>query len=89
MNTKYAHEELKEIRFQKFKKEFLPRLENYYPIQFFPIACVCVIETIDYGIINFYPKSNSLLIRKTNRWIKPGLQFIVQNLLKKSDNAGK
>jgi hypothetical protein len=39
-------------------------------------------EFNDYGIIDFYPKANNLLIRKTNTWKKPGLKWIKENILK-------
>jgi hypothetical protein len=35
-----------------------------------------------YGIIDFFPKANKLLIRKKNKWIKPALKFIVENIIK-------
>lgn len=34
-----------------------------------------------YGIIDFYPKSNKLLIRRQNKWKKPALKFIINNLI--------
>ena len=34
-----------------------------------------------YGIIDFFPKANKLLIRKQNKWKKPALKFIVRNIL--------
>ena len=40
------------------------------------------IDTNDkFGIIDFFPKANKLLIRKDNKWIKPGTQWIIKNLL--------
>lgn len=34
-----------------------------------------------YGIIDFFPKANKLLIRKQNKWKKPALKFIIRNIL--------
>ncbi len=34
-----------------------------------------------YGLIDFFPKANKLLIRKQNKWKKPALKFIVRNIL--------
>jgi len=34
-----------------------------------------------YGVIDFFPKANKLLIRKQNKWKKPALKFIVSNIL--------
>jgi len=39
-------------------------------------------ETEMYGIIDFFPKANSVLIRKDNNWKKPGLKWIKKNILK-------
>ena len=33
-----------------------------------------------YGIIDFYPKANKLLIRKSNKWINQGLKWIITKL---------
>ena len=38
-------------------------------------------QEIKFGIIDYFPKANKVLIRKDNRWIKPGLKWIVDNLL--------
>lgn len=35
----------------------------------------------EYGIIDYYPKANKLLIRKKNKWIKPALRFIVNKII--------
>jgi len=34
-----------------------------------------------YGIIDFFPKANKLLIRKKNKWVKPALRFIIKNII--------
>ena len=34
-----------------------------------------------FGIVDYFPKANKLLIRKKNEWVKPGLAWIVKNLL--------
>ena len=34
------------------------------------------------GKIDFYPKSNKILIRQQNKWINNGLQWLVNKLLK-------
>jgi len=32
-----------------------------------------------FGSIDFYPKANKVLIRKQNKWIKPGLKWLIKN----------
>ena len=34
------------------------------------------------GTVDFYPKSNKVLIRKDNKWINQGLQWLIEKLLK-------
>lgn len=41
------------------------------------------IEPTNYGIIDYYPKSNKILIGKKNKWIEGGLYWIRNTLLKK------
>lgn len=38
-------------------------------------------QEIRFGIIDYFPKANKLLIRNKNQWIKPGLPWILKNLL--------
>jgi hypothetical protein len=40
-------------------------------------------QEVKFGIIDYFPKANKVLIRKDNRWIKPGLNWILKNLLNK------
>jgi hypothetical protein len=39
------------------------------------------IQETKYGLVDYYPKANKILIRKQNKWIKPGLKWIIKNLL--------
>ena len=39
------------------------------------------IKTDVFGIVDFFPKANKLLIRKQNKWIKPGLKWLINNLM--------
>ena len=39
-------------------------------------------KTDKFGIIDYFPKANKVLIRKDNRWIIGGLNWINQNLIK-------
>lgn len=36
----------------------------------------------EFGIIDYFPKANKVLIRKENRWITQGLKWIVTTFLK-------
>lgn len=35
-----------------------------------------------YEVIDYFPKANKILIRKQNKWIQPGLAWLIKNLLK-------
>ena len=37
----------------------------------------------DGNIIDLYPKANKLLIRKTHKWVKPALKWIINQILSK------
>ena len=39
------------------------------------------IYTDRFGIVDYYPKSNKLLLRKDNKWINLGIEWIKENLL--------
>lgn len=38
------------------------------------------IEFEEVGKVDFYPKSNKVLVRSKNRWLRNGLEFLVNNL---------
>jgi hypothetical protein len=39
-------------------------------------------QTELFGIIDYFPKANKILIRKKNKWCEQGLKWINQNLIK-------
>jgi len=69
---------LKKYRDDIFVDKMLPKLQKKYKINI-EHSCRYVIHT-DNGIIDYYSKANKLLIRKENKWVKPGLQWIINNL---------
>ena len=71
---------LREKRSEKFQ-EYLPYLENRYEITKRENNSY-TINTQEYGNLDYFPKANNLLIRKDNQWVKPGLKWIIENLLK-------
>lgn len=77
---------LREGRLEKFTETYLPQLlKAGYDISEDVWTYRYTIDTStggkNYGIVDYYPKANNLLIRKTNKWIKPGLRWIVEKLL--------
>lgn len=71
---------LKEKRSEKFIEDYLPVLNLRYPIEKRDNGSY-TISTQDYGIIDYFPKANKVLIREENKWIKPGLKWIFNNLI--------
>lgn len=72
---------LRESRSERFVDDYLPLLRKRYPVELRSNGSHSI-TTQDYGIVDYYPKVNKILIRKTNSWIKPGLRWILNNLLK-------
>ena len=44
-------------------------------------GCITIRPT-DFGILDFYPKANKVLIRTSNKWITDGKQWLTIKLLK-------
>jgi hypothetical protein len=74
---------LREERKERFEETWLPKLlkqdvvvthyahpQNKYEI--------CFIEDGLQITVDYFPKANKVLIRHKNKWIKPGLRWIVQ-----------
>lgn len=40
-----------------------------------------IIETDEHGTLDFFPKANKLQIRRGNKWVKPGLSWLIKELL--------
>ena len=71
---------IREERSENFEDKWLKRMQIQTDIVLRIRGCYTF--TSKYGIIDFYPKANKLLIREKNQWKKPGLKFIVSNILK-------
>lgn len=70
---------IREGRSEKFEEHYLPALKIKYPVES-RINGSYTITTQDFGILDYFPKANKLLIREKNKWIKPGLKWIYNNL---------
>lgn len=71
---------LREERIGNFEKKWLPKLKETHIVKKGPSYSYIIYST-RYGVIDFFPKANRCLLRKKSRWIKPGLQWIVKNLM--------
>jgi DNA-binding winged helix-turn-helix (wHTH) protein len=75
---------LREHRLEKFQDYIIPLQQRGYDVVESNHKYTIDTDTQDvqFGIIDYFPKANKLLIRKDNKWVKPGLTWIHNNLLK-------
>ena len=76
--TKILREE-RNLRFDNFKDVLL---KEGFNITEYPDKGKFTIEPTEFGIIDFYPKANKVLIRKQNKWIPAGYSWIQKTLIK-------
>ena len=72
---------IREDRNERFVKEHLGYLAISYDVEYYEHSHRYTIYNTPFGDLDFYPKANKVLIRKDNKWIKPGLNWIYKNLL--------
>jgi len=71
----------REKRNDNFLDKWLPRIEAKCTVTVDPNMGKYTIQPTPKGIIDYYPKSNRLLIRTSNTWKDGGLAILI-NLLK-------
>jgi hypothetical protein len=71
---------IRENRSERFVEDYLPALMLRYTTTKRDNGSYSII-TEAYGTLDYFPKVNKVLIRKENKWIKPGLKWIRENLL--------
>jgi predicted urease superfamily metal-dependent hydrolase len=79
LHTKAVREERKE----RFEEKWLPLLlEKEVVVTHFANPQnkyeICFMENGTEEVVDYFPKVNKILIRKSNKWIKPGLRWIVK-----------
>ena len=75
---------IREARLERFEDGYAEKLEsnNCIVIPFNGSKVVIDTQTEKYGIVDYYPKANKILIRKDNKWLTQGLRWINDTLLK-------
>ena len=75
---------MREARLERFEDGYAEKLEsnNCIVIPFNGSKVVIDTQTEKYGIVDYYPKANKILIRKDNKWLNQGLRWINDTLLK-------
>ena len=72
---------IREERLEKFQDKWLVLLKEKYDVHYNEQLYAYVIKDSSLGLIHFYPKSNKVLICNKSKWEKPGLKFLIKNLL--------
>jgi hypothetical protein len=73
---------IREERLERFEEEWLEKITNSSKVvQYQILDGKYVFWMADGNIIDFYPKANKLLIRRKNKWIKPALKWLIENLI--------
>ena len=75
---------IREARLERFEEGYAEKLESNkcIVIPFNGSKVVIDTQTEKYGIVDYYPKANKILIRKDNKWLTQGLRWINDTLLK-------
>ena len=73
---------IREERIERFKDEWIDKFEEAGVHFAYSQNQNKYMTETEHGTIDFYPKANKVLIRKKNKWIKPGLKWLITNLLK-------
>lgn len=73
---------LRAQRKEKFEDTWLEKLEETHEVT--KRSNGSYTFDSEFGIIDFFPKANKLLIRDKNQWKKPGLRFIVNKIINKT-----
>lgn len=72
---------VREDRNKKFIQHHLDLIALNYDVEYYEPMERYTIYNTHFGDLDFYPKANKVLIRKQNKWIKPGLNWIYNNLI--------
>jgi hypothetical protein len=70
------------MRLDNFIHNIYPVLEGNYIITKGKAHCY-TIYSVRFGFIDFFVVEDKCLLRKKSKWIKPGLEWIQENLISK------
>lgn len=81
-SMKLANKSMRQARVERFDSKYLEILEKHGAIvtPFDGIKVSIDTQTDQYGIVDYFPKSNKLRIRKGNSWEPRGLKWIRTNI---------
>ena len=78
---------IREERSERFEETWLPKLEAKCNVKHDAQIGRYTFELKGYGVMDFYPKANKLLIRKLNKWKKPALKWLIAEFNLETDGS--
>ena len=70
----------REIKNDRFLDHWLPQIQAKTEVNIDPKMDKYSLKLEKYGIVDYFPKSNRLLIRKTNKWKDKGIVLLINEL---------
>jgi len=75
-----ANKIMREEREERFIERYYSSLEEKLGMaKVDPVQRGYLWDTEKFGRIIFFPKANKVLLCKQNKWVKPGLQWLIKN----------
>lgn len=78
--ARYRKEKREERQVKFVNLPIFDKLKEKYPTSWDEDGTKFTFQATEYGTIDFFPKANKVLIRKENKWIWPGLNWIINNI---------
>jgi hypothetical protein len=78
----------REIKNDKFLDHWLPQIQAKTKVIIDPKMDKYTLQLEKHGIVDYFPKSNRLLIRKTNKWKDKGIVLLINELKLQRESNG-
>lgn len=78
---------IREERNERFEDKWLPKLQAKCNVKHDDQMGRYTFELNGFGVMDFYPKANKLLIRKLNKWKQPALKWLIAEFNLKTDGS--
>lgn len=85
---KERNREIRALRTEKFKETILPIFQELFDMKERDNGSFTC-YTLKYGIIDYYPKADKILIRERNKWIPRGRNWMMNNIVQECPDTGK
>ena len=70
----------REVKNEKFTTKWLPLIQEKVKVQIDEKMDKYTMTLMNHGVIDYFPKSNRLLVRSKNQWYNRGLGFLINEL---------